>query len=310
MSDEALVEKIRSEGIDVLIDLSGHAPGGRPALFARRAAPAQIAFLGYPTTTGLRAMDFRISDAYVDPPSGTSVRCVESTLRMPDSYFCYRAPPDAPAVSELPLLRAGGSPTFGSFNTLAKISEQTLRLWAAVLSAIPRGRLLLKAQGLAGSEAKSRLLARSASAGIDPKRIEVLDCRSEPREHLECYAQIDVALDTFPYNGATTTCEALWMGVPVVSLVGDTHVSRMGLSILSAAGRSQWAARDESRFIAATIELTRDPRVLACERASLRATLAQSALMDEGRFVSAFEDLLRQAVKDAGRLQLAAGSAS
>lgn len=293
-SDEALETRIRHDGIEVLIDLSGHATGGRPTLFARRPAMTQVAFLGYPTSTGLRALDFRISDPIVDPP-GAPLRSVERLLRMPQSYFCYRPPEDAPEIAGVQRVPPR-APTLGSFNALAKIGEHTLAAWAAVLRAVPEARLLLKAQGLTGSQAIAQLRARCASVGIDPTRVEVLEWRGDPRSHLECYSRIDIALDTFPYNGATTTCEALWMGVPVVSLSGQTHVSRMGHSILAAAGRAEWVARDVPGFVAACVALLSDPRRLASERESLREQLRASQLMDEAHYVRAFEDLLIDAV--------------
>jgi protein O-GlcNAc transferase len=305
-SDEALAARIRHDGIDVLIDLTGHAAGGRPAVFARRAAPAQIVFLGYPTATGLLNMDFRISDRFVDPPEETPARG-EPPLRMQHSYFCYRPPLDAPAIADLPWLRRN-APTFGCFNTLAKISQQTLSTWAAVLRAVPKARLILKAQGLAGPEARSRLLARCATAGLEQERVEILEWCTESRSHLECYARVDVALDTFPYNGATTTCEALWMGVPVVSLSGNTHVSRMGRSILAAAGRSGWAVTDAASFVSTCESLTSDQQRLANERASMRATLTASPLMDETQYVREFEQLLLRALDYSDTWKLAGGS--
>jgi predicted O-linked N-acetylglucosamine transferase (SPINDLY family) len=250
----------------------------------------QITFLGYPGTTGLTAMDFRISDRFVDPPAAPAAG-TERVLRLPQSLFCYRPPPEAPQVAPAPMLQTGNV-TFGCFNVLAKISDATLASWAGLLAAVPGSRLLLKAQGLSASAAQSRMAARCRSAGIDPGRVDMLDWRTNVREHLQCYSRIDVALDSFPYNGATTTCEALWMGVPVVSRSGETLASRMGASILHAAGRSEWATSDNGSFVAACVALVRDPHRLAAERLSLRGTLAASALMDEVTYVRAFQALL------------------
>lgn len=294
VSDEVLDQRVRRDAIDILVDLGGHTSSGRPALFAMGPAPVQVTFLGYPTTTGIPAMGYRVSDPLVDPAHAPSAG-TERVLRMPHSYFCYRPPADAPEVAPPPLSLTGRV-TFGSFNALSKITDKTLSLWSAVLAAIPAAQLLIKGQGLSVAAARSRLLARCAAAGIHVGRVELMEWQRDVASHLHCYSRVDVALDTFPYNGATTTCEALWMGVPVVSLSGETHAARMGLSILNAAGAGEWAVRDEASFIAICMTLAKDPARLASRRASLRAGVAASALMDERSYVRAFEDLLVQSL--------------
>jgi predicted O-linked N-acetylglucosamine transferase (SPINDLY family) len=293
LSDEALAARIRLERIRLLIDLSGHTTGSRPGLFARCAAPRQLEFLGYPTSSGVSAVDYRISDPRIDPP-GRQAMGTTRTLRLPHSYFCYRPPSEAPVVAEPPLVRTG-RPTFGSFNALPKITEITLSVWAQVLHALPQSRLVLKTQGLTNPIARSQLLDRCEAAGIAKSRVDLLAWRGGLRDHLDCYGLIDVALDTFPYNGATTTCEALWMGVPVVSLIGETHSARMGYSILAAAGHPQWAVEDVERFVATCQTLSCDPQQLAAERANLRSKLKASALMDEITYVRAMESLIVEA---------------
>jgi predicted O-linked N-acetylglucosamine transferase (SPINDLY family) len=280
---------------DLLIDLGGHTSSGRPGVFARRCAPLQLGFLGYPTATGLAAMDGRITDACVDPP-GAAAGDSEGPLHLPHSYFCYRPPP-APPVAPLPRLGAGHI-TFGCCNSLSKVSDVTLALWAQVLTAVPDSRLLLKSQGLKDPGTRQRLLARCRRAGLDPARVRLSDWQPQLAAHLGMYGQIDIALDTYPYNGATTTCEALWMGVPVVSLTGATHASRMGLSILSAAGRADWAADEAESYVAVAATLARDAGSLATMRAGLRGSLAGSALMAEADYVRAFEALLRQSASE------------
>lgn len=297
-TDEELAQQIRADEIDILMDLGGHTSSGRLLVFARRAAPVQVSFLGYPTTTGLTCMGYRISDRRVDPPEAPAAG-PEHVIRMPHSYFCYRPPAEAPAPSRPPCLRTGHV-TFGSFNTLAKISDRVLTLWAAVLTAVPDARLLIKAQGLGIPAARQRMLTRCAAASIDTRRVDMMEWQKDVQSHLSCYAQVDIALDTFPYNGATTTCEALWMGVPVVSLAGETHASRMGLSILNSAGRGEWVVDDPGRFVAMCTALAGNPRGLAAERADSRKTLAASPLMDELAYVRAFEELLEACVPAAG----------
>jgi len=305
--DDALASALTAARHDLLIDLGGHTSSGRPGVFARRCAPVQLGFLGYPTITGVEAMDARISDRCVDPvDAGARDGGGEGPLYLPNSYFCYRPPP-APPVAPLPRLRAGQI-TFGSCNSLSKVSDVTLALWARVLSAVPHSRLLLKSQGLKDPGTRQRLLARCRAAGLDPARVRLLDWEPHLAAHLATYGQIDIALDTYPYNGATTTCEALWMGVPVVSLTGATHASRMGLSILNAAGRTDWAAGDAEGYVATAASLAADAGSLAATRAGLRASLADSALMAETGYVRALEALWLQSAAERGaRLQRLVG---
>lgn len=293
LTDDALAARIRQAGIDVLIDLSGHTTGSRPGLFALRPAGCQVAFLGYPTDSGVREMQYRISDPEVDPIAEAATA---SVLRLPHSYFCYRPPPNAPAVSPPPMLQAG-YPTFGSFNALPKITAATLRTWAELLHLVPNARLLLKAQGLAQLTTRTRLLDRCEAAGIQRSRVDLLDWQQGLPVHLDCYRRVDVAIDSFPYNGATTTCEALWMGVPVVSLRGETHASRMGCSILGAAGHREWAASDDASFVRICSDLVAEPRRLAQQRLSQRASIAVSALMNEVEYVAAWEQLILRAAE-------------
>jgi protein O-GlcNAc transferase len=296
--DEILERRIREDAIDVLIDLSGHTNGGRMALFAAQPARVQLSFLGYPTTTGLTTIGYRISDRWVDPVGAEEsvAPLSERVLRLPDSYFCYRPPALAPEVAPAPVLRTGRV-TFGSFNALPKISARTLEVWSKVLAALPDSGLLIKAQGLGAQAAQRRLLQRCAQAGIEPGRVEVMEWRGDLRSHLDCYGRVDVALDTFPYNGATTTCEALWMGVPVVSLTGETHASRMGSSILSAAGRADHVCDNVDDFVRICVSLSQ-PNRLERERASLRGALRSSPLLDETSYTRAFEALVMRSLQE------------
>lgn len=308
LSDEALVRRLREDGIDVLVDLSGHTAGGRLRVFALGAAPLQVSYLGYPTSTGVSGMHHRISDSVIDPglmaenplqdtsqgtPQGTPHSGHETTLRLAHSMFCYR-PPIAPPITPEPPSRRG-VPTFASFNNLAKLSDRTLRLWALVLQAVPGSRLLLKA-GAAGDAANQQEIKRFfASEGIAPERIHLQARLAERSDHLALYNEVDVALDSFPYNGATTTCEALWMGVPVLTRCGGTHPSRMGASILQAAGRTDWVCHSDDEFVARAAALMADAAERARWRKEARAVLTASALMDERGFVTRYEQLLLQA---------------
>lgn len=287
-------QQIADDRIDLLIDLAGHA-GRSPRLFFNRWAPVQLTFLGYPTTTGLPTIDYRISDWMVDPP-GAEAHGVERPLRLPGSYFCYR-PPDVAAEINHPD-PASDEVVFGSFNNLAKVSDRTLRTWQRCLARIPGSRLVLKNLGLDDADSRARLLERLAGFGFDAARVELAGWRGSMREHLETYRRVDVALDTGPYNGATTTCEALWMGVPVVSLVGSTHASRMGLSILTAAGMDDCVVSTEDDFVTRCEALVLDLPRLRRQRADRRATLSRSRLMDGSSYARDFADLLVQAWRE------------
>jgi len=299
--DGALASRIRADGIEMLVDLSGHTAGTRLGAFARRAAPVQATWLGYPTTTGLAQMDYRITDAVVDPPGGYQrggerpEHGCERPMRLQSSYFCYGGPAVEVPVSALPA-KMQRAVTFGSFNNLAKLSPATLRLWAGVLDAVPGSRFVLRSGDFGDPLGREALLRRFAEAGVARERLVLSGWKAGTQEHLEEYAQVDVALDTYPYNGATTTCEALWMGVPVVSLAGATHASRMGASILGAAGLASLVARSEADYVATAARLAKDLRGLEAMRAGMRERIKGSALMDAPRFARDFEAaLLRMA---------------
>jgi predicted O-linked N-acetylglucosamine transferase (SPINDLY family) len=221
LSDATFEKVIRNDRIDILIDLRGHAADNRLTLFARKPAPVQATMVGYFNTTGL-SDHYRITDAQMDPPGLTEHLHTETLVRLPHSCWCYTPDESAPDVTEPPALK-NGFVTFGSLNKIVKVSEPCARLWARVLEAVPGSRLLLS---VAGEDAMGPVRDRLASYGLPPDRLDILGKTSGSRQYLERFSQIDVALDTFPFNGITTTCEGLWMGVPCVSLAGDTSVSR------------------------------------------------------------------------------------
>jgi protein O-GlcNAc transferase len=290
-NDQAAAVMIARDHIDVLMDLAGHTGENRLGVFAHAPAPMQVTYLGYPTTTGLPAMQYRLSDGIVDP-AGFEQFSTETLLRMPHSYFCYQPPAQTPPVASLPAILRGHV-TFGSFNNLAKMTLGTFRLWSRVLAAVANARLVLKNKSLNDASVRAEVCHRMEQTGIDPMRVDLLGYESNPMQHLMLYGDIDICVDTSPYNGATTTCEALWMGVPVVTLPGLTHASRMGASILSAAGLTEWIASDEESYIACCERLAKALPELARHRASLRPRLAASALMDHAGFTRDLEKLLR-----------------
>jgi predicted O-linked N-acetylglucosamine transferase (SPINDLY family) len=304
LGDSALVEAIRSDRIDVLVDLAGHTAGNRLGVFARRAAPAQFTWLGYPNTTGLAAMDYRITDGVADP-AGTERWHSERLLRLRGPFSCYRPPEESPAVTPPPAVAADGAITFGCFNHIAKWNEALIHLWAAVLRAVPRSRLLLKSRGLGDPETAAELRRQFELAGVTADRLELLSAELGVAEHLALYGRVDVALDSFPYTGATTTCEALWMGVPVVTLAGQTHVSRVGATLLGAAGDLGKVAQSGDEYVRLAQALAADLPGLVARRADQRSIMAKSPLCNRLSFTRELEESLRRGWQEklAGRTE-------
>ncbi|MBI2815142.1 MAG: tetratricopeptide repeat protein [Opitutae bacterium] len=285
---------IRADAPDILIDLAGHTGmTNRLPLFARRLAPVQVTYLGYPDTTGLPAMDHRFTDAVADPPGEADGFATEQLIRFAPTAWAYAPPAEAPAVQPPPAL-ARGHITFGCFNNPAKITEPMLALWARILQAVPGSRLCLKGSGFGEPAQRARFAAGFARAGVAPDRIDCLERTPDTRSHLAGYHRVDVALDTSPYNGTTTTCEALWMGVPVVALAGDRHMARVSASLLAACGHPEWVAVDEENYVAAAVRLAGDRARLAEIRAGLRDDLRRSALLDHAGQARRFGDALRE----------------
>ncbi len=291
----ASVEKIiRADAPDILIDLAGHTGmTNRLPLFARRLAPVQITYLGYPNTTGLPAMDYRLTDAVADPVGDADHFATEKLLRFAPTAWTYTPPVDAPDVAAAPSL-ARGYVTFGCFNNLAKITDATLERWAQILTAVPTARLRLKGLGLGEANVRDRCIERFRRVGLPVERIDLLERTTETKAHLALYHDVDIALDTFPYHGTTTTCEALWMGVPVVSLVGDRHMSRVGASLLSAVGHPEWLATAPEDYVRVAVALATDRESLAVTRAKLRSDLRSSPLLDHVGQAARLGECLRE----------------
>ena len=281
--DVELAQQIRADRIDILFDLDGYTSSRMPVL-ARKPAPLQVAWLGYPGTTGLPAMDYLLADA-CEIPAGREADYSELILRMPHGYLCYAPPDDAPPVAEPPLA-AAGCVTFGSFNNLAKINEPVIEAWSAILRRVPGSRLLLKFQGLQHPELADRYRRLFAAHGIEPARL-VLEGHAPHAELLARYGAVDVALDPFPYSGGLTTCEALWMGVPVITLPGDTFAGRHSLSHLSSVGLTETVAADRQAYVELAVRLAGDVARLAQLRRRLRPQMAASPLCDGPRFAAA-----------------------
>ena len=291
ISDEVAADLVYKDEIDILVDLAGHTANNRVLLFARKPAPVQVAWIGYPSTTGLSSMDYKIVDSYTDPIGTTEKYYTEELLRLPESFLCYLPDNKSPEVGGLPFLTSGHI-TFGSFNNFTKVTSEVTKLWIKILVAVPDSRLILKSRSFSDKLTRHSLLEKFMQGGIDTQRIELMPMVSF-REHLNTYNKIDIGLDTFPYNGTTTTCEALWMGVPVITLAGKTHASRVGMSLLSSVGLHEYAATCFDEYLDSAIRLSTDIQRLQSLRAGLRERMLQSPLTDARRFVMNLENSYR-----------------
>ena len=288
-SDEQVANTVRQDRIDILVDLTLHMNKNRLLVFARRPAPVQVTYLGYCGTTGMSAMDYRLTDPYLDPPNQTGEFYSEQSIWLPETYWCYRPMLTAPDVNALPALRNGYF-TFGCLNNFGKVTVPTLEAWCRLLKTMPQSRLLLHAK--IGSH-RDRVRDFFSEQGISPERL--LFAEMVPTsEYFQLYGKVDVALDPFPYNGGTTTFDAMWMGVPVVSLAGQTSVGRAGLSILSNVGLEALVARDVDEYVLIARDLANDLPRLAQLRECLRQRMEVSPLMDSPRFARNIEAAYRR----------------
>ena len=292
ITDKQLFEMIRGDQVDVLFDLSGHTAANRLLLFARKPAPIQVTWAGYVGTTGLAAMDYILADLHEIPPH-LEAHYVERVLRMPDGYICYDPPAHAPPVSALPAWKQGYV-TLGSFNNPAKINRSVIEAWARILKRLPQSRLVLKYGGMDDASMTKGLADEFASHGVDPGRVECQGSSPHVRLLAE-YHRVDLGLDPFPYNGGLTTCEALWMGVPVVTCPGETFAGRHSLSHLSNVGLNNMIASTVDDYVELAVAMAGDLPRLAALRADLRDRMAASPLCDGRRFAANLLVLLRQA---------------
>ena len=289
---EHLAAQIRADGVDILVDLAGHTACHRLLTFARKPAPVQVTYLGYPNTTGLSTIDYRFTDAYADPPGESDRWHTETLIRLPQGFLCYQPPAFAPPVTSLPA-RVAGHITFGSFNNLAKIRPDVIGLWAKILQALPDARLMIKNKSLHDAQTRERIHELFAAAGVPQERVELHHEIPVVVDHLAKYGKVDIALDTFPYNGATTTCEALWMGVPVITFTGNTHAGRMGVSLLMQVGMGEFVARNPEDYVRLAAHWAHNLDALEQLRAGLRKRMAGSSLCDGKAFVRQVEHAYR-----------------
>ncbi|MBX9958608.1 MAG: tetratricopeptide repeat protein [Burkholderiaceae bacterium] len=290
LSDEALARRIRDDRIDILIDLAGHTSGNRLAMFAWKPAPVQVSWLGYFATTGVAAMDYFLADPWTLPPEQEPF-FTEQVWRLPETRLCFTPPDSQAQVNVLPAL-ARGYVTFGCFNNLSKMNDAVVRLWAQVLQAVPNSRLLLKYRQLADASVRQRTAERFALHGISAQRL-VFEGHSSRSDYLAAYHQVDIALDPFPFPGGTTTVEALWMGVPVLTLQGDRFLARQGVGLLMNAGLPEWVAADAQGYVRRASAHASDLPALAALRSRLRQQVLASPIYDAPRFAQHFETALR-----------------
>lgn len=290
LDDAALCAQVRQDAIDVLVDLNGHTRGNRLTAFARKPAPVQATYLGYGATTGVGAIDYRITDAYIDPPPAADELYTEALVRLPGSMWCFVPPPE---LATGPAPRAAGSSgfTFGSFNNFAKLAPELLELWVQIAARAADARFLLV--GVPDGATRERVSGAFSRRGVKAERLAFRTRVAAP-DYYALYRDVDVALDSFPYNGGATTCDALWMGVPVLTLTGAGAVERSGLSLLGAAGLGDWATADPGEYVERACAAAAQPARIRELRATLRARLAGSALCDAATFTAGFEAALRE----------------
>jgi predicted O-linked N-acetylglucosamine transferase (SPINDLY family) len=290
MSDHDAAARIRDDRIDILIDLAGHIGDNRLLIFAHRPAPVQVTYLGYQNTTGMRAMDYRLTDAHADPPGTNDAYYTEQLVRLPGAFFCYARPEEAPPVGAPPF-ESQGHVTFASLNNLNKLNDEALQAWARILARVPGSRLLVL--GYSQGVFERRVRQKLSDEGIDGARVDVVNKR--PRaEYLAVHHQIDIALDSFPFNGHTTVCDALWMGVPSVMLEGTSYATRFGGRTLLDTGLGDLIARNVDDYVSLAVQLANDRARLAELRRSTRQRLAGSRLMDAQAFARDVEAAYRR----------------
>lgn len=289
--DRALAKLVYEDRVDILFELAGHTAYNRLGVFALKPAPLQVGYLGYPGSTGLPTIDFRITDAFADPLGTTEHLHTEKLIRVPECAWCFEPDATAPEVEPLPALK-NGHVTFGCFNNMAKLNPALFQTWSEILLRVPGSHLRLKARTLTDDGVRKELMAYFTGCGIEEDRLDFFGHTRKIVDHLNHYHAVDIALDSFPYHGTTTTCEAMWMGCPVVTRAGKAHVSRVGVSLLNAVGLQEFIAETREDYIEKAVALAGHTDRLAELRAGMRGRLRRSVLMDEKRFVQGFEKAL------------------
>lgn len=296
LNDQALEDQIRKDKIDILVDLSGYTAKSRIKVFARKPAPLQVTWLGYPNTTGLSRMDYRLTDKIADP-EGSDELYTETLYRLPQNFSVYQPPAECPDVADAPCL-GNRFITFGSFNNFSKTNASVVELWARLLTEVPGSRLLLKNPALGDRSMQEKVCDAFVNNGVDVDRLLLLGRDIKKHDHFQRYAQLDIALDPFPYNGTTTTCEALWMGVPVVTLAGNSHRARVGASLLTHIGHQEWIAETVDEYVSIAKQLASNCESLSSIRRQLRDEMKASPLTDASAFTLDLEKAYQEIWKN------------
>lgn len=291
LNDADLAAMIRADGIDILVDLSGHTAATRIKVFACRPAAVQATWIGYPDTTGLARVDYRITDDVADPKGAADSLATEKLFRLPGGFLCYHPPEDAPDLAEKPVVDR--PVTFASFNNLSKVTPAAIGLWSEILKQVPGSRLMVKARSLNDDATCDRLRTAFETHGVAAGRLDIRRHAVGMPAHYGAYNEVDIALDTFPYNGTTTTCDALWMGVPVVCLSGDRHAGRVSASLLHRLGLDNWVAATPRSYVDIAVRAASDRTGLAALQRGLRARMAGSPLVDCEDFAKRMDSAFR-----------------
>ncbi|XP_022977518.1 probable UDP-N-acetylglucosamine--peptide N-acetylglucosaminyltransferase SPINDLY isoform X2 [Cucurbita maxima] len=292
IDEKKVASMVREDKVDILVELTGHTANNKLGMMACRPAPLQVTWIGYPNTTGLPTIDYRISDALADPPN-TKQKHVEELVRLPESFLCYTPSPEAGTVSSAPAL-SNGFITFGSFNNLAKITPKVLQVWARILCAIPNSRLVVKCKPFGCDSVRQRFLSTLEQLGLESQRVDLLPLILLNHDHMQAYSLMDISLDTFPYAGTTTTCESLYMGVPCVTMAGSVHAHNVGVSLLSNVGLGHLVAKNEEEYVKLALQLASDVTALSNLRMSLRNLMSKSPVCDGPNFILHLESTYRK----------------
>ncbi|XP_024966467.1 probable UDP-N-acetylglucosamine--peptide N-acetylglucosaminyltransferase SPINDLY isoform X1 [Cynara cardunculus var. scolymus] len=299
IDEKKVASMVREDKVDILVELTGHTANNKLGMMACRPAPLQVTWIGYPNTTGLPTIDYRITDALADPPD-TKQKHVEDLVRLPECFLCYTPSPEAGPASPAPAL-SNGFITFGSFNNLAKITPKVLQVWAKILCAVPNSRLIVKCKPFCCDSVRQRFLSTLEQLGLESLRVDLLPLILLNHDHMQAYSLMDISLDTFPYAGTTTTCESLYMGVPCVTMGGSVHAHNVGVSLLTAVGLEHLVAKSEDEYIRLALELASDVMALSNLRMDLRNLMSKSPLCNGSKFMigleSAYRDIWRRYCK-------------
>ncbi|KAJ8493405.1 hypothetical protein OPV22_015126 [Ensete ventricosum] len=291
VDERKVASMVRDDKIDILVELTGHTANNKLGMMACRPAPIQVTWIGYPNTTGLPTIDYRMTDGLVDPPN-TRQKHVEELVRLPECFLCYTPSPEAGPVSPTPAL-SNGFITFGSFNNLAKITPNVLRVWATILCAVPNSRLVVKCKPFCCDSVRQRFLSTLEQMGLESLSVDLLPLILFNHDHMQAYSLMDISLDTFPYAGTTTTCESLYMGVPCVTMAGSVHAHNVGVSLLTKVGLGRLVAKTEEEYVKLALQLASDVSALGELRMTLRELMSKSPVCDGAKFTRGLESTYR-----------------